>query len=120
MNLDGGLRNDGASARGADQQLLPVHAGIVFAQRAAQLHHLAGRVHQHRLQCHQVGAHIAVTHQARSAGVGRNHATDGRVGTQVDREPQAMRLQFLVQLLQSHTGIDHHAAVGHVDVACGA
>ena len=94
--------------------------GIVFAQRAAQTQHLAGRLEQYDFERQQVVTDIAITNQPCSTGVGRHHAAYRRVGAQINRKPQAMRLQPGIELLQRQPGIHRHAAVKRVNVAAAA
>ena len=56
-------------------------------------------------------AGVAVAQRARAAGIVAHHAADGgaRGGRDVDREPQAVRLEPAVELVEHDAGLDHAA-----------
>ena len=59
---------------------------------------------------------LAVQHRARAAGVVRDHAADGRAAGRgnVGREPETVRLQLRVQLVEDDAGFDPRPALGDV------
>ena len=74
-------------------------------------------VRQHRVDRHDVVARDAVAQRARAAGIVAGHAADGgaRGGRDVDREPQAVRLELAVQLVQHDAGLDDARLLGHIE-----
>ena len=47
-------------------------------------------IDERRLECEHVRAHLSVAHGRRPRGVRRRHAAEGRVGTGIDREEEAV------------------------------
>jgi hypothetical protein len=75
-------------------------------------------IRQHRVDREHVFAGIAVTQRARAAGIVAHHAADGgaRGGRDVDREPQAVRLEPTIELVEHDAGLDHAAPAGDVEL----
>ena len=63
-------------------------------------------------------AGVAVAQRAPAAGVVRRHAADGgaRRGRDIDREPQAVRFERAVEIVEHDAGLDPGAAAGHVEI----
>ena len=63
-------------------------------------------------------AGVAVAQRARAAGIVADHAADGgaRGGRDVDREPEAVRLEPAVELVEHDAGLDHAALAGDVEL----
>ena len=75
-------------------------------------------VRQQRIDREHVLAGVAVAQRARAAGIVADHAADGgaRGGRDVDRKPQAVRLELAVELVEHDAGLDHAAAAGDVEL----
>ena len=71
-----------------------------------------GAVGQHGVDRAHVVHHVAVADRARAAAVVAGHAAERRLraGRNVDRKPQAVRLQPCVQLVEHHAGLHAHRA----------
>lgn len=67
-----------------------------------------GSVGEHGIDAGDVVHHVAVANRTRAAGIVAGHAADGRLcaGRYVDREPEAVRLQERVQLVEDDTRLD--------------
>ena len=93
------------------------HEGRDAGGAAAQLRdrpeveQLAAR--QPRARAEHVVHHVAVGDRARAAGVVARHAAQRglRAGRHVDREPQAVRLQLRVQVVEHQAGLDGRGAL---------
>ena len=74
-------------------------------------------VRQHRIDRHHVVPRHAVAQRARAAGIVARHAADGgaRGSRDVDREPQAVRLELTVELVQHDARLHHARLPGHVE-----
>jgi hypothetical protein len=97
----------------------PVSGGV--AARAlrgdgAEACHAA--VGEDRLDREDVVAHGAVAQRPPAAGIVGRHAADGgaRGGGDVDREPEVVRLQDSVELVEDHAGLYNRAAVLDVEL----
>ncbi len=68
-------------------------------------------VRQDRVDREHVLARVAVAQRARAAGIVADHAADGgaRGGRDVDREPQPVRTELPVELIEHDAGLDHAA-----------
>ncbi len=75
-------------------------------------------VGQQRVDREHVLARVAVAQRARAAGIVADHAADGgaRGGRDVDRKPQAVRLEPAVELVEHDAGLDHAAPAGDVEL----
>ena len=71
-----------------------------------------GAVGEDRVDGDDVVAHRAVAQRARAAGIVAGHAADRRArgGGDVDREPQAVRLQQPVEVVEDDARLDQRAA----------
>ena len=72
-----------------------------------------GAVGQRGIQRERVVAHGAVAQRAAAAGIVAGHAADGgaRGGGDIDRKPQAMRLELAVEIVEHDARLDHAGAV---------
>src|SRR5947209_18758889 len=75
-------------------------------------------IRQYRIDREEVLAGIAVTQRARAAGIVAHHAADGgaRGGRDVDRKPQAVRLEPAIELAEHDAWLDHAAPAGDVEL----
>ena len=75
-------------------------------------------VGEDRVDRQHVLARIAVAQRARAAGIVAGHAADGgaRGGGDIDRKPQAVRLQGAVEIVEHDAGLDHAAASRDVEL----
>ena len=78
----------------------------------------APAIGEDRFHGDDVFARVAIAERARAAGIVGGHAADGgaRRGRDVDREPQAMRFERAVEIVQHDAGLDRAALVFNVDV----
>ncbi|KWT97635.1 hypothetical protein APY03_1331 [Variovorax sp. WDL1] len=101
-------------------QLLHVlgDAGGARAERGdgAEVHQFA--VRQPGARAEHVVHHVAVGDRARAAGVVARHAAQRRLGAggDIDREPQAVRLELRVEVVQHQARLDGDAALRHVEL----
>ena len=97
-----------AASRRAGRRV-PARTGPKCAARA---------VRQHHVDRHTLSTRVAVAQRARAAGIVADHAADGgaRGGRDVDREPQAVRLELAVELVEHDAGLDHAAPAGDVEL----
>ena len=95
-------------------------AGVVELREAgidlAEMH--ARAVGEHGVDRGHVVAHGAVTQRAAATGIVAGHAADGGAGRggDVDREPEPVRLELAVQLVEHDARLDHAAARLDVEV----
>ena len=75
-------------------------------------------VGEHGVDRQHVFTRVAVAQRARPAGIVAHHAADGgaRGGRDVDWEPQPMRLEPAVELVENDAGLDHTAPAGHIEL----
>ena len=75
-------------------------------------------IRQPRLDAEHVVAHGAEPQRARAAGIVGRHAADGRArcGRDIDRKPQAMRLELAIEFVEHHARLDRAAARGDVEI----
>ena len=75
-------------------------------------------VGQHRLDREHVVAHGAVAQRAAAAGIVAGHAADGgaRGGRDIDREPQPVRLELPVEIVEHDAGLDRAARALDVEI----
>ncbi|KAG1200099.1 hypothetical protein G6F35_012438 [Rhizopus arrhizus] len=108
-------RDHAQRAFGADQQLLQVVAGVVFAQRAQAVEDLARG--QHGLQAQHQFARHAVAHHVHAAGVGGDVAADlaGVFRRQAQRQQAPGVLRRAAQVAQDGAGFGHHRVGYRVD-----
>ena len=91
------------------------HVGEIGRDRAEMQR---AAVRQQRVDREHVLARVAVAQRARAAGIVADHAADGgaRGGGDVDRKPQAVRLEPAVEFVEHDAGLDHAAAAGDVEL----
>ncbi len=118
----GEARRDFVGLAGADgEQVLRQrpqrrrHVGDVAADAAEMAERAVG---QDRLDGDDVVAHGAVAQTAAAAGVVAGHAADGRPrrGRDIDRKPQAVRLELAVELVEHDARLDRAAPRLDVEV----
>ena len=74
-------------------------------------------VGQRGIHRQRVVAHGAVAQRAAAAGIVAGHAADGgaRGGGDIDRKPQAMRLELAVEIVEHDPRLDHAGPVFDVE-----
>ena len=89
---------------------------VEVAADAAEMRQRA--VRQQRLDRDHVVAHGAVAHRAAAAGIVAGHAADGgaRGGGDIDREPQPVRLELAVEIVEHDAGLDRAARALDVEI----
>ena len=109
--------NDPERSFSADEKLFQVVAGVVLAQAAQAIPHLA--TGQHHLQTERQFAHVAVAQNLHAARVGRKVAANlaTAFGCQRQREQPAHAQSGLLQRLQHAPGFDGNGVVGRIDMA---
>ena len=75
-------------------------------------------VRQHGLDRQHIVAHGAVAHRASAAGIVAGHAADGgaRGGRDIDREPQPVRLELTVEIVEHDAGLDLAARALDIEI----
>ena len=109
--------DDAERAFGADEQLFQVVAGIILAQSAQAVPHLAAR--QHHFQPERQFAGVAVAQDLHAARVGRQVAADlaAAFGGQRQREQPAGRRRRFLDFLQDAARFDRDRVVSRIDRA---
>jgi hypothetical protein len=113
--LDGRCRDHAKRALGANEQVLEVVAGIVLAQSAQALPHLAAG--QNDFEAKRQLACIAVAQHLGAAGIGRQVAAErgAALGGEAQREEPTLRGGSLLHRLQQAAGLRGQRVVGGVD-----
>ena len=73
---------------------------------------MGAAIGQHRVDSQHIGAHGAVADGTATTAIVGGHAADGgtRRGGNIDRKPQAVRLQLAVEIIQHDAGLHRHGA----------